>query len=288
MGCTESTLVQQSNPMLQWNQKGDLGSGSYGAVKALERRSDRFAAAGKVATVESTESLIGFQNEIKLLSMCYHPNITRFIEAYFFESELWIIIEKATGGSMSSVLDKRPKGLAEPEVAACAYQLLDAVAYLHGMQIIHRDINAANTLISQDGLIKLADFGVSTISKKNKQGTFIGSPMWMAPEVIKCETDPNNRYTNKCDVWGLGVTVIEFGDGHPPNHDMHPAKAIMRITSGAPPNVEDPTAWSPAFPAFIARVMVRDAAARPEAAELMSDPFVSGGPQRQVLVAMLN
>jgi serine/threonine protein kinase len=182
-------------------------------VKALERRSDRFSAAGKVATVDTTDSLIGFQNEIKLLSMCDHPNITKFIESFFFESEMWIIIEKATGGSMSSVLDKREKGLAEPEVAACAYQLLDAVAYLHSLKIIHRDINAANTLINTDGLIKLADFGVSTISKKFKQGTFIGSPMWMAPEVIKCETDPKNRYSNKCDVWSLGVTVIEFGDG---------------------------------------------------------------------------
>lgn len=79
------------------------------------------------------------------------------------------------------------------------------------MNIIHRDINAANTLLGEEGILKLADFGVSTLSKKNKQKTFIGSPLWMAPEVIKCETDPKNVYTRKCDVWSLGITCIEYG-----------------------------------------------------------------------------
>lgn len=219
---------------------------------------------------------------------CDHKGITKFIDAYFHQDQLWIIIEKCTGGSFSSILDKRANGLTEPEVQTCAYQLLDAVQYLHSLKIIHRDINAANTLLGGDGVVKLADFGVSAFSKKNKQSTFIGSPMWMAPEVIKCETDPKNVYTNKCDVWSLGITLIEFADGVPPNHDLHPAKAIMKITAGGLPKLKDPSKWTPTFSKFLSRILVRDPTVRPAALELLADPFTSGQNVPQRLKAIVD
>lgn len=288
MGGGKSKHMQHDNALNHWNKKGELGAGSYGAVFALERRSDRLPAAGKVATVTTEDELIGFTNEIELLAMCDHRGITKFIDAYFHQDQLWIIIEKCGGGSFSSILDKRTDGLTEPEVATCAYQLLDAVQYLHGMNIIHRDINAANTLLGEEGILKLADFGVSALSKKNKQKTFIGSPMWMAPEVIKCETDPKNVYTRKCDVWSLGITCIEYADGVPPNHDLHPAKAIMKITSGGLPKQKDPSKWSPKFSAFLSRILVRDPTQRPDAFELMADPFTTGQNVPQRLKAIVD
>jgi len=288
MGGGKSKHLKNENALNHWNKKGELGAGSYGAVFALERRTDRLAAAGKLATVTSEDELIGFANEIELLAMCDHKGITKFIDAYFHQDQLWIIIEKCTGGSFSSILDKRANGLTEPEVQTCAYQLLDAVQYLHSLKIIHRDINAANTLLGGDGVVKLADFGVSAFSKKNKQSTFIGSPMWMAPEVIKCETDPKNVYTNKCDVWSLGITLIEFADGVPPNHDLHPAKAIMKITAGGLPKLKDPSKWTPTFSKFLSRILVRDPTVRPAALELLADPFTSGQNVPQRLKAIVD
>lgn len=275
MGAKKSKFISLSDPHAKWRIISDLGSGSYGKVHCVQNKQDSSQAAAKVAKVESKGELVGFNSEINILAGCHHRNITSFISAFYHDQKLWIVIEKCDGGSLADVMNKAQRAMNEPEIQTTAYQMLDALNYLHNKNIYHRDINAANTLLSNDGLIKLADFGVSSMSSKRRH-TFIGSPMWMAPEVVKCEKPGNEGYTNKCDIWSLGVTLIETAEMKPPNHDLHPMKAMMKIAAGAPPKLQNPENYSQAFSTFLTLLLVKDPIQRQSAGLLLENKFVAG------------
>lgn len=278
--------IQKSDPLVHWQIKGDLGSGSYGKVHLVQNRQDRSEAAAKVADIEEEDALWGFTTEIDILASCRHPNITSYLASYYDSQKLWIIIEKCGGGAVTDAMSKRNKGgMSESECAIAASQTISALEFLHAKFIIHRDLNAANILLSGEGNIKIADFGVSAFAPKGRRDTFIGSPCWMAPEVIKCEQSPE-WYTNSVDIWSLGVTLIEFADTKTPHADQHPAKAMMRIVSGKPPTLKNPSAWSQQFNDLLAAMLKKDPSQRKSAAALMSMPFVRGK-ETQSLLSLL-
>eukprot|EP00041_Stephanoeca_diplocostata_P011896 m.197358 g.197358 ORF g.197358 m.197358 type:complete len:323 (+) comp18715_c0_seq1:198-1166(+) len=285
MGGAKSKHVTKSDPSAYWTIKGDLGAGNYGKVHLVQNRQNRTEAAAKVAELDSEAGLQEFAMEIHLLATCRHPNITSFMAAYYFESKLWIIIEKCDGGAIGDLLSKRGSGMTVNELKVAGAQMLDAITFLHSKNVVHRDLNAANTLLSGDGLIKIADFGVSAQSK-GKRHTFIGSPNWMAPEVVKCEQDKSCWYVNSCDIWGLGVTMIEFADGQPPYSDLHPVKVLLKIVTSAPPKVQDPSAWPEEFSSLLSQMLQKEPEKRPSASDLRLHPFVAGQ-QNGSLVSLL-
>lgn len=267
--------IEKTDPLVFWQIKGDLGAGSYGKVHLVQNRQDRSEAAAKVADIDEENDLLQFTGEIDILATCRHPNITAFLAAYYDSNKLWIVIEKCSGGAVNDAMSKRGAPMNETEVAVAAAQSISAVEFLHMKCIIHRDLNAANILISGDGAIKIADFGVSAHAPKGKRNSFIGSPCWMAPEVIRCEQKPE-WYTNLCDIWSLGITLIEFAEMQTPYHDLHPAKAMIRIVSGADPKLSNPAAWNPGFSDLLGAMLIKDPMQRKSAAALSSMPFVRG------------
>jgi len=290
MGNKKSKFIQLSAPEDAWTVKGDLGSGSYGKVHLVQRRTDGVKAAAKVADIDSQEQLQIFNNEINIIALCSEcNNVTQFLSAYYFGEKLWIVIELCKGGSISDLMDKRKRGMTEPELQAAAYQMLDSLTFLHSKNVIHRDINSANTMVTENGVIKLGDFGVSCISgKSKKRNTFIGTPLYMAPEVINCDPAREEKkcwYQQECDVWSLGITFIEFAETRCPFSDLHPMKAMMKITGTAPVGLADEAKFTKRFTNLLKRMLQREPKARAQAFELMNDGFVKGQNDPSRLIA---
>uniref|UniRef100_A0A8C5U2L7 non-specific serine/threonine protein kinase n=1 Tax=Malurus cyaneus samueli TaxID=2593467 RepID=A0A8C5U2L7_9PASS len=176
--------------------------------------------------------------------------------------------------SLPAELDR---GLTEPQIRVICRQMLEALHYLHSKRIIHRDLKAGNVLLTQDGDIKLADFGVSAKNLKTlqKRDSFIGTPYWMAPEVVMCETMKDTPYDYKADIWSLGITLIEMAQMEPPHHELNPMRVLLKIAKAEPPTLSCPSKWSLEFRDFLKKALDKNPESRPSAAQLLEHPFVS-------------
>jgi serine/threonine protein kinase len=201
---------------------------------------------------------------------CKCENIVGYDACFLIHNQLWIVMELCSGGSLNDLMKLAKSTLNEEQIAVCVRDILTALAYLHDNNRIHRDIKAGNVLLTSDGVAKLADFGVSgTLSKETSQRhTVIGTPFWMAPEVIQ-ETGHNY----KADIWSLGITLIELAEGHPPLCNLHPLRAIFVIPSRPPPSFTDKSKWSPEMNDFLSLCLTKDATQRPTAKQLQLHPW---------------
>uniref|UniRef100_A0A8C0YDX4 non-specific serine/threonine protein kinase n=1 Tax=Cyprinus carpio carpio TaxID=630221 RepID=A0A8C0YDX4_CYPCA len=188
-----------------------------------------------------------------------------------------IMIEFCPGGAVDATMLELDRGLEEPQIRVICKQMLEALQYLHSMKIIHRDLKAGNILLTLDGDIKLADFGVSAKNTKTLQrrDSFIGTPYWMAPEVVMCETMKDAPYDYKADIWSLGITLIEMAQIEPPHHELNPMRVLLKIAKSEPPTLEKPAKWSMEFKDFLKKALDRNPETRPTAAQLLEHPFVS-------------
>uniref|UniRef100_A0A7S1VSI6 non-specific serine/threonine protein kinase n=1 Tax=Sexangularia sp. CB-2014 TaxID=1486929 RepID=A0A7S1VSI6_9EUKA len=271
----------RENPREALNLLAVLGSGSYGKVfKGEHRDSGKIVA---VKTVPINDDLDDLVKEIRHMKQCRSRHIVSYYGSYLHGSnELWIVMELCETGSFMDIIETLApvRGLFEAEIRVATAQALAGLAYLHSVRKIHRDIKAANLLLTTTGHTKLADFGVSgqltdTMSKRN---TVIGTPYWMAPEIILEE-----GHDVKADVWSLGITVIELADGQPPLFDLVPMRAIFVIPTKEPPTVEDPSVWSDEMCDCIAEALVKEPADRPTAAELAQHEWLAGKQSAKVL-----
>ncbi|RWS22020.1 hypothetical protein B4U80_09636, partial [Leptotrombidium deliense] len=162
------------------------------------------------------------------------------------------------------------------QIRYVCHEICQGLAFLHKKKVIHRDLKAGNVLLTLDGDVKLADFGVSAKNKHTmqKRDSFIGTPYWMAPEVVMCETYRDNPYDYKADIWSLGVTLIEFAQIEPPNHEMTPMRVLLKIQKSDPPRLNEPSKWSKEFNEFIAYCLIKDPNQRPSADDLLKHPFI--------------
>uniref|UniRef100_A0A3Q1IAJ0 non-specific serine/threonine protein kinase n=1 Tax=Anabas testudineus TaxID=64144 RepID=A0A3Q1IAJ0_ANATE len=188
-----------------------------------------------------------------------------------------IMIEFCPGGAVDATMLELDRGLTEPQIKVVCRQMLEALNYLHSMKIIHRDLKAGNILLMLDGDIKLADFGVSAKNTKTLQrrDSFIGTPYWMAPEVVMCETMKDAPYDYKADIWSLGITLIELAQIEPPHHELNPMRVLLKIAKSEPPTLEQPHKWSQEFKDFLRKALDKNPETRPTAAQLLEHPFVS-------------
>ncbi|XP_060693089.1 serine/threonine-protein kinase 10 isoform X2 [Hemiscyllium ocellatum] len=265
------------NPEESWQVVGELGDGAFGKVyKAINKETGELAAA-KVIEVKSEEELEDYMVEIEILASCNHIYIVKQLDAFFYENKLWIMIEFCPGGAVDATMLELDRGLTEPQIRVVARQMLEAVDYLHSQKIIHRDLKAGNVLLTQDGNIKLADFGVSAKNTKTmqKRETFIGTPYWMAPEVVMCETMKDTPYDYKADIWSLGITLIEMAQIEPPHHELNPMRVLLKIAKSDPPTLENPSKWSQDFKDFLKKALDKNPDTRLSAAQLLQHPFVS-------------
>ena len=198
-------------------------------------------------------------------------------EAYYWDGKLWMLIGYCDGGALDSIMVDLDKPLTEPQIAYVCQNMVRGLEYLHGMHIIHRDLKAGNVLLTMEGGVKLADFGVSARNKHElqKRDTFLGTPYWRAPEVVSCETFRDNPYDYKVDIWSLGVTLIELAQMEPPNHDLTPMRVLLKIQKSDPPRLDTPSRWSREFNDFLSKCLVKDPNQRPTASELLRHPFIA-------------
>uniref|UniRef100_A0A674NNX9 non-specific serine/threonine protein kinase n=1 Tax=Takifugu rubripes TaxID=31033 RepID=A0A674NNX9_TAKRU len=264
------------NPNDIWELIGELGDGAFGKVYKARNKETGVLAAAKQIETKSEEELEDYMVEIDILAKCDHRYIVKLLDAFFHDNKLWIMIEFCPGGAVDATMLELDRGLTEPQIKVVCRQMLEALTYLHSMKIIHRDLKAGNILLMLDGDIKLADFGVSAKNNKTLQrrDSFIGTPYWMAPEVVMCETMKDAPYDYKADIWSLGITLIELAQIEPPHHELNPMRVLLKIAKSDPPTLEQPHKWSQDFKDFLKRALDKNPESRPSAVQLLEHPFV--------------
>uniref|UniRef100_A0A8C8JF73 non-specific serine/threonine protein kinase n=1 Tax=Oncorhynchus tshawytscha TaxID=74940 RepID=A0A8C8JF73_ONCTS len=262
---------RDENPEEIWEIIGELGDGAFGKVYKAQNKLTGILAAAKVIDTKTEEELEDYMVEIDILASCDHHNIVKLLDAFYYDSKLWILIEFCAGGAVDAVMLELERPLTEPQIRVVCKQTLQALLYLHDNKVIHRDLKAGNILLSLNGDVKLADFGVSAKNTKTLQrrDSFIGTPYWMAPEVVMCETFKDRPYDYKADIWSLGVTLIEMAQIEPPNHEMNPMRVLLKIAKADPPTLMQPSRWSPEFSDFLRKCLDKNVDNRWNVAQLL-------------------
>ncbi|KAF5727146.1 serine/threonine-protein kinase 4 B isoform X2 [Tripterygium wilfordii] len=264
--------ITREDPNTKYELLNELGKGSYGSVyKARDIRTSEMVAIKIISLSEGEDGYEEIRGEIEMLQQCSHPNVVRYLGSYQGEEYLWIVMEYCGGGSVADLMYVTEEPLEEPQIAYICREALKGLAYLHTIFKVHRDIKGGNILLTEQGEVKLGDFGVAaqltrTMSKRN---TFIGTPHWMAPEVIQ-----ESRYDGKVDVWALGVSAIEMAEGLPPRATVHPMRVLFMISAEPAPMLEDKEKWSLVFHDFVAKCLTKEPRLRPTAAEMLKHKFI--------------
>ncbi|KAK6004600.1 hypothetical protein QM012_008462 [Aureobasidium pullulans] len=247
----------------------ELGSGSFGVVyKAVEKATGDLVAIKHIDLEGSDDDIQEIQQEIALLSTCSSEHVTRYKASFVRGVKLWIVMEYLGGGSCLDLLKSGP--INEAQIAIIMRELLLGLDYLHNTGKIHRDIKAANVLLSSSGRVKIADFGVAAqlTNIQSQRLTFVGTPFWMAPEVIQ-----EAGYDFKADIWSLGITAMELANGEPPHSQVHPMKVLFLIPKEKAPRLEGAT-WTREFRDFVALCLNKNADTRPTAKTLLKHKFI--------------
>eukprot|EP00761_Pharyngomonas_kirbyi_P006624 gb/GECH01006632.1/.p1 GENE.gb/GECH01006632.1/~~gb/GECH01006632.1/.p1 ORF type:complete len:482 (+),score=109.15 gb/GECH01006632.1/:1-1446(+) len=247
-----------------------VDEGSTGTVFQGVEKASGTRCAIKVMQLKQDTKLESIENEIAMMEASKHENIVQYMGTYSTGNDLWIVMEYMDGGKLTDILGHTV--LEEKYISVICRETLKALKYLHNTDRIHRDIKSDNILLDSSGAVKLADFGfcADVTGGAGKRRSVVGTPYWMAPEVIR-----GVDYDGKVDVWSLGVMALEMADGEPPLLDLPPLRALFIIATQPPPSLNNPEHWSDQFKDFLSLCLSKNAASRSTAEQLLNHPFIT-------------
>jgi len=279
-----SELFEREDPDKIFDDLREIGHGSFGAVYYARHNITSEVVAIKKMSYNGKQSLEKWQDilkEIRFLTRLKHPNCIKYHGCYLKEQTVWLVMEYCLG-SASDIIEVHKSPLREEEISAICAGCLNGLHYLHNQLRIHRDIKAGNILLTDTGDIKLADFGSAAIA--SPANSFVGTPYWMAPEVILAMDE--GQYDGKVDVWSLGITCIELAERKPPYFNMNAMSALYHIAQNESPGLADP-AWSDVFRHFVDACLQKNPLERPTSERLTQHQFVARVPARTVLLDLI-
>jgi len=270
---TLQELVSKENPIAIYVRMEKIGEGAAGEVFVADDRKTSKKVAVKKMEINS-ENVKLLITEIGIMKTSHHENIVDYKDSYIVEERfLWVVMEYMDGGCLTDVLELFDQlKMKENQIAYCCKHTLRALSYIHSLHRIHRDIKSDNLLMGTDGSVKLADFGYAAqlTQKQQKRTTVVGTPYWMAPELIR-----GHDYATKVDIWSLGIMLMEMVEGEPPYMEFPPLRALFLITTKGIPPLKEPHKWSPELNDFFAKCLEKDADKRPSADQLLKHPFLN-------------
>ena len=249
-----------------------IGEGAAGEVFVARAKDTGKETALKkcVITQKNEKSLL---NEIEIMKTCRHPNIVQYLGSYLEDGYVWVVMEYMDGGCLTEVLTQYENGfrMTEDQMAYVLREVMQGLLYLHQRHKIHRDIKSDNILISSEGCVKLGDFGYAAqlTSQRTKRNSIVGTPYWMAPEVIR-----NKLYDEKADIWSIGILMMEMTEGDPPYMDLPPLRALFLITTKGIPPLKERSSWSVDLVRIVESCLLKDPSLRPSAEDILASPFI--------------
>lgn len=283
MSLTE--LISKEDPNLIYKNKKKIGEGAAGEVYLATHSKTSEKIAIKIMPLNNQNMKL-LVTEIGIMKTSSHPNIVKYIDSYLVGEHIWVVMEYMGRGCLTEVLEQfEYVQMDERQIACVCLNTLKGLQYIHSLRRIHRDIKSDNILIGSEGEVKLADFGYAAqlTQDKQKRNTIVGTPYWMAPELIR-----GQNYDIKVDIWSLGIMAMEMAEGEPPYMEFPPLRALFLITTKGIPDLKEPQKWSSEFKDFIKKCLDKEPHSRADADKMLKHPFLKKACNNSDLVPIIN
>ncbi|KAJ3272566.1 Protein kinase [Terramyces sp. JEL0728] len=276
------SIVSKGDPTHYYTKLKKIGQGASGSVYIARSNQTQETVAVKQMVLSAQARKEFLVNEIIVLKSSKHPNITNYLDSYISRGDLWVIMELMEGGTLTDIIDHNK--LLDSHIATICHETMKGLVHLHKRNIIHRDIKSDNILLDLKGNVKIGDFGycAKLSNEKCKRATLIGTPYWMAPEVVK-----QKEYGAKVDVWSLGIMVIEMIEGEPPYLEEEALKALYLIATNGTPKLKHPEKLSTQLKSFLSSCLEVEVPMRASLEELFQHPFLSQGAPLHYLIPLI-